>query len=98
MKITEANLNDILVAYDDPNIQQAAIEFVGYLKTCDRTEDDKYIYLMEKVADRISDRLPYDEVNFNDEWTTEPSFVLMVTAMKMIALDYLPSLKDEKEF
>ncbi|HAI44808.1 MAG TPA: hypothetical protein DCM40_45330 [Maribacter sp.] len=98
MKITEANLNDILVAYDDPNIQQAAIEFVGYLKTFDRTEDDKYIYLMEKVADRISDRLPYDEVNFNDEWTTEPSFVLMVTAMKMIALDYLPSLKDEKEF
>jgi len=98
MKITEANLNDILVAYDDPNIQQAAIEFVGYLKTFDRTEDDKYIYLMEKVADRISDRLPYDEVKFNDEWTTEPSFVLMVTAMKMTALDYLPSLKDEKEF
>ena len=53
---------------------------------------------MEKVADRIKERLPYDEVNFNDEWTTEPSFVLMVTAMKMIALDYLPSLKDEKDF
>ena len=32
MKITEAHLDDILIAYDDPNIQQAAIEFVGYLK------------------------------------------------------------------
>tara|TARA_Y100000004_G_scaffold161606_1_gene189759 strand:+ start:447 stop:743 length:297 start_codon:yes stop_codon:yes gene_type:complete len=98
MKITEAELDDILIAYDDPNIQQAAIEFVGYLKRFDRTEDDRYIFLMEKVADRIKERLPYDEVNFNDEWTTEPSFVLMVTAMKMIALDYLPSLKDEKDF
>jgi len=98
MKITEAELDEILIAYDDPNVQQAAIEFVGYLKTFDRTEDDKYIFLMEKVADRIKERIPYDEVNFNDEWTTEPSFVLMVTAMKMIALDYLPSLKDEKDF
>ena len=96
MKITDVSLDEILKSYDDPNVQQAAVEFAGYLKTFDKTEDDKYIYLMEKVAERIMHKLPYDEVNFNSEWTTEPSFVLMVTAMKMIALDYLPSLKDEK--
>ena len=96
MKITDVSLDEILKSYDDPNVQQAAVEFAGYLKTFDKTEDDKYIYLMEKVAKRIMHKLPYDEVNFNSEWTTEPSFVLMVTAMKMIALDYLPSLNNEK--
>ena len=53
---------------------------------------------MEDVANRIKDRIPYDEVKFIGEWTKEPSFVLMATTMKMISLEYLPSLKDEKEF
>tara|TARA_R110000824_G_scaffold5538_2_gene25564 strand:- start:242 stop:532 length:291 start_codon:yes stop_codon:yes gene_type:complete len=96
MKITDADLNDILAAYDDPNLQQAAIEFIGCLKKFDRTEDDDYIYKMEKVANRVKDRIPYDEVKLNGEWTKEPSFVLMATTMKMIALDFLPSLKDEE--
>ena len=98
MRITDADLNEILAAYDDPNLQQAAVEFVGYLKRFDKTEDDEYIYKMEDVANRIKDRIPYDEVKFNGAWTKEPSFVLMTTVMKMISLEYLPSLKDEKEF
>ena len=98
MKITDADLDKILAAYDDPNLQQAAIEFVGYLKRFDKTEDDEYIYKMEEVANRIKDRIPYDEVQFNGAWTKEPSFVLMATTMKMITLEYLPSLKDEKDF
>ena len=98
MKITDADLDKILAAYDDPNLQQAAIEFVGYLKRFDKTEDDEYIYKMEEVANRIKDRIPYDEVQFNGAWTIEPSFVLMATTMKMITLEYLPSLKDEKDF
>jgi len=96
MKIIDAELNDILAAYDDPNLQQAAIEFIGCLKKFDKTEDDNYIYKMEEVANRIKDRIPYDEVKLNGQWTKEPSFVLMATTMKMIALDFLPSLKDEK--
>ena len=98
MKITDADLDKILAAYDDPNLQQAAIEFVGYLKRFDKTEDDEYIYKMEDVANRIKDRIPYDEVQFNGAWTKEPSFVLLVTTMKMIRLDYLPSLKDSSDF
>ena len=98
MKITDADLDKILAAYDDPNLQQAAIEFVGYLKRFDKTEDDEYIYKMEDVANRIKDSIPYDEVQFNGAWTKEPSFVLMATTMKMITLEYLPSLKDEKDF
>ena len=98
MKITDADLNEILAAYDDPNLQQAAVEFVGYLRRFDKTEDDEYIYKMEDVANRIKDRIPYDEVQFNGAWTKEPSFVLMATTMKMITLEYLPSLKDEKDF
>ncbi len=98
MKIIDADLDGILAAYDDPNLQQAAIEFVGYLKRFDKTEDDEFIYMMEDVANRIKDRIPYDEVKFNGEWTKEPSFVLMATTMKMISLEFLPSLKDEKEF
>ena len=38
MKITDADLDKILAAYDDPNLQQAAIEFVGYLKRFDKTK------------------------------------------------------------
>ena len=98
MKITDADLDKILAAYDDPNLQPAAIEFVGYLKRFDKTEDDEYIYKMEEVANRIKDRIPYDEVQFNGAGTKEPSFVLMATTMKMITLEYLPSLKDEKDF
>lgn len=96
MKIINADLKNILAAYDDPNLQQAAIEFIGCLKRFDKTEDDEYIYKMEEVAKRVKDRIPYDEVKLNGEWTKEPSFVLMVTTMKMIALDFLPSLKDEE--
>lgn len=95
MKIVDVSLKEILRSYDDPNLQQASVEFISYLKSFDKTEDDKYIYLMEKVAERIKDKIPYDEVHFNDKWTSEPSFVLMVTALKMIALDFLPSLRDE---
>ena len=98
MKINDAPLEDILSAYDDPNLQQAAVEFVGLLRTFDKTEQDKYIYQMDDVAIRVSERIPYDEVKFNDNWTNEPSFVLMVTVMKMIDLGYLPSISEPKDF
>ena len=98
MKITDVSVDEILDAYDNPNLQQGAVEFVSYLKRFDKTEDDEYIYKMEDVANRIKDRIPYDEVQLNGAWTKEPSFVLMATTMKMIALEYLPSLKDEKDF
>ena len=98
MKIIDAPLEEILSAYDDPNLQQAAVEFIGLLRTFDKTEQDKYIYQMDDVAIRVSQRIPYDEVKFNDNWTDEPSFVLMVTAMKMIDLGYLPSISEPKDF
>tara|TARA_R100000005_G_scaffold95912_2_gene79488 strand:+ start:2241 stop:2537 length:297 start_codon:yes stop_codon:yes gene_type:complete len=98
MKITDAPLNEILDAYDDPNLQQAAVEFVGLLRTFDKNENDDCIYKMEEVAVRIQDRIPYDEVNFMGEWTSEPSFVLMVTALKMVDLGYLPSIRNPKNF
>ena len=98
MKINDAPLEDILSAYDDPNLQQAAVEFVGLLRTFDKTEQDKYIYQMDDVAIRVSERIPCDEVKFNDNWTNEPSFVLMVTVMKMIDLGYLPSISEPKDF
>ena len=56
MKIIDVDLNNILAAYDDPNLQQAAIEFIGCLKRFDKTEDDNYIYKMEEVANRVKDR------------------------------------------
>ena len=98
MRITNAPLEKILDAYDDPNLQQAAVEFVGLLRTFDKHEDDEYIYKMEEVAVRIQDRIPYDEVKFMGNWTDEPSFVLMVTALKMVDLGYLPSIKNPKNF
>ena len=98
MKITNAPLDKILDAYDDPNLQQAAVEFVGLLRAFHKQEDDEYIYKMEEVAVRIQDRIPYDEVNFMGDWTSEPSFVLMVTALKMVDLGYLPSIKNPKNF
>ena len=98
MKINDAPLEDILGAYSSPNVQQAAVEFVGLLKAFDKTGNDEYIYKMEEVANRIIERIPYDEVKFIDGWSTEPSYVLMVTALKMIELGYLPSLKNPKEF
>mgnify|MGYP003153023998 FL=1 len=98
MKITDAPLEEILDAYDDPNLQQAAVEFVGLLRTFDKSENDEYIYKMEDVAVRIQDRIPYDEVKFMGDWTSEPSFVLMVTALKMIDLGYLPSIRNPKNF
>ena len=98
MKITDAPLKDILGAYDDPNVQQAAVEFVGLLRAFDRTGNDEHIYKMDDVANRIMKRIPYDEVKFVGSWSNEPSFILMVTALKMIELGYLPSLKNPKEF
>jgi hypothetical protein len=97
MKITEAPLKDILGAYDNPNIQQAAVEFIGLLRAFDKTDNDNYIYQMGDVAERVVELIPYDEVNFKSEWTNEPSFVLMVTALKMIDLGFLPSLQNPKD-
>ena len=37
MKIIDAPLEEILSAYDDPNLQQAAVEFIGLLRTFDKT-------------------------------------------------------------
>ena len=53
---------------------------------------------MDDVANRIIKRIPYDEVEFMGSWSSEPSFILMVTALKMIELGFLPSLKNPKEF
>ena len=78
--------------YDDPNLQQAAVAFVGALRNFDKTEDDEYLYMMDDIADEISEKIPYDEVNFMGEWTSEKSFVLLVTVMKMARLGYLPSV------
>ena len=96
MKINEASLKDILGAYDDPNVQQAAVEFIGLLRTFDKTGNDENIYMMDEVAIRIAERLPYDEVNLFGRWSTEPSFVLMVTVLKMVDLGFLPSIVKPK--
>ena len=79
-------------SYDDPNLQQAAVAFVGALRNFDKTEDDEYLYMMDAIADEVSEKIPYDEVNFMGEWTSEKSFVLLVTVMKMARLGYLPSI------
>lgn len=79
-------------SYDDPNLQQAAVAFVGALRNFDKTEDDEYLYMMDDIADEVSEKIPYDEVNFMGEWTSEKSFVLLVTVMKMARLGYLPSI------
>ena len=98
MKITDAPLEDILGAYDNPNLQQAAVEFIGLLRAFDNTGNDENIYRMDEIAERIKKRIPYDEVHFFGEWSTEPSFVLMVTVLKMVDLGFLPSIKNPKEF
>ncbi len=98
MKINDAPLDKILDAYDDPNLQQAAVEFVGLLRNFDKSEDDECLYKMEEVSVRIQDRIPYSEVKFMGSWTSEPSFVLMVTTLKMIDLGYLPSIENPKNF
>ena len=92
MKITKVSLEVIMSSYDDPNLQQAAVAFVGALRNFDKTEDDEYLYMMDDIADEISEKIPYDEVNFMGEWTSEKSFVLLVTVMKMARLGYLPSV------
>ena len=79
-------------SYDDPNLQQAAVAFVGALRNFDKTEDDEYLYMLDDIADEVSEKIPYDEVNFMGEWTSEKSFVLLVTVMKMARLGYLPSI------
>ena len=98
MKINDASMSDMLSMFDNPNVQQAAVEFVGLLRNFDTTGDDKNIYRMDDVAERVMHHLPYDEVHFMGAWTVEPSFVFMVTALKMIELGYLPSLKNSKDF
>lgn len=85
-------------AYDDPNLQQAAVEFVGLLKRFDQIKDDNCIYKMSDIADRVMERIPYNEVKFNGEWTKEPSFVLMVTIVKMSELGFIPSVGKAKDF
>lgn len=92
MKITKVSLEEIMSSYDDPNLQQAAVAFVGALRNFDKTEDDEYLYMMDDIADEVSEKIPYDEVNFMGEWTSEKSFVLLVTVMKMARLGYLPSI------
>jgi|TARA_B100000131_G_scaffold296179_1_gene313787 molybdopterin synthase catalytic subunit len=92
MKITKVSLEEIMSSYDDPNLQQAAVAFVGALRNFDKTENDEYLYMMDDIADEVSEKIPYDEVNFMGEWTSEKSFVLLVTVMKMARLGYLPSI------
>jgi hypothetical protein len=91
MKINDASMSDMLSMFDNPNVQQAAVEFVGLLR-------NKNIYRMDDVAERVMHHLPYSEVHFMGAWTDEPSFVFMVTALKMIELGYLPSIKNSKDF
>ena len=78
MKITKVSLEEIMSSYDDPNLQQAAVAFVGALRNFDKTENDEYLYMMDDIADEVSEKIPYDEVNFMGEWTSEKSFVLLV--------------------
>ena len=71
-------------------------ELIFSLKRFDKTENDEFIYKMEDVAERVRDRIPYNEVHFMGSWTTEPSFVMMTTILKMSRLGFLPSI-DRKE-
>ena len=38
MKITKVSLEEIMSSYDDPNLQQAAVAFVGALRNFDKTQ------------------------------------------------------------
>lgn len=79
----EADLDEVAKFYHDPNTQSDATHYISYLKKFENTEDNQYLEKAYDIAMNIVDRCPYDEVTLDDEVTSSPSEIMMVTCLYM---------------
>ena len=90
MKITEVETEALTEALNDPTTQGLVAQFLGLLKLFDKNEEEKHLEDMVDISLELVDRLPYDEVNVDGEWTKSPTMVCMITVYLMIDFGILP--------
>ena len=90
MKIRDLTVEELKECYNDPNLQEATAQFIGLVKRFDRTEDEKYLDDLTEVARKTVSTLPFDEVLMDDEWSKNPSVIMMVIGSHMIEYGILP--------
>jgi len=94
MKISDLSIEEIKKCYNDPNLQEASAQFIGLVRKFDRTEDDKYLEDMTEVALTTVSKLPFDEVNMDGEWSSNPNTIMLVIGSHMIEFGILPEFDD----
>tara|TARA_R100000008_G_scaffold70924_1_gene48647 strand:- start:772 stop:1053 length:282 start_codon:yes stop_codon:yes gene_type:complete len=93
MKISDISVDELKKCYDNPNLQEAIVQFVGLVKRFDKTEDEKYLDEMTDIAFSTVTSLPFNEVNLDGEWNSNPNIIMMVVGSQMIELGILPEYK-----
>ena len=90
MKITEVETEALTEALNDPTTQGLVAQFLGLLKLFDKNEEEKHLENMVDISIELVNRLPYDEVKVDGEWTRSPTMVCMITGYLMIEYGILP--------
>ena len=91
MKISDLTVEQIKECYDDPNLQAASARFIGLVRKFDKTDDEQYLDKMTEVAEETGSKLPFDEVNMDGEWSSNPNTIMLVIGAHMMQFGILPS-------
>ena len=90
MKLSKVKTEALTEALNDPTTQGLVAQFLGLLKLFDKNEEEKHLENMVDISIELVNRLPYDEVKVDGEWTRSPTMVCMITGYLMIEHGILP--------
>ena len=87
----EADVKLVLDFYEDPNTQAEAVHYLGCLRKYDKTKDEKLLVKANQIATDMLPKMPYDEVNLDDEPTKSANDVMLVTCLYLSELGLIPT-------
>ncbi len=86
----QADIQELTDFYNDPNVQAAAVHFVGHLRNYDKKKNDDYLYKAHEVSMSVYEKCPFNEVELDGEITDSPNDIMLLICAHLAELGLMP--------
>lgn len=95
MLITDIDVKTLAKLYQDTNLQEGVVQWIGCLRAFDKTGKESWLEIATDTALVVIDTLPFDTVIIEDEESTSPSEIMAVIGYDMVQMGLIPEYHDK---
>lgn len=95
MLITDIDPKTLANLYQDGNLQEGVVQWVGALRAFDKTQQESWLETAVEMSSAIVDMLPFDTVIIDGAESDSPSEIMAVIAYDMVKMGLIPEYHDK---